>query len=64
MITELSRRAFISSTGALVVTLATASDVTVTGPKVRRVTLLHAIFSFLYVVAIIGLVVNILGNVF
>jgi uncharacterized membrane protein len=41
-----------------------ASDVTVTGPKVRRVTLLHAIFSFLYVVAIIGLVVNILGNVF
>lgn len=39
------------------------SDVTITGPKVRRVTLLHAIFSFLYVVAIIGLVVNILGNV-
>jgi len=39
------------------------SDVTITGAKVRRVTLLHAIFSFLYVVAIIGLVVNILGNV-
>lgn len=39
------------------------SDVTITGAKLRRATLLHAIFSFLYVVAIIGLVVNILGNV-
>ncbi len=39
------------------------SDVTITGAKVRRITLMHAIFSFLYVVAIIGLVVNILGNV-
>jgi len=39
------------------------SDVTITAAKMRRVTLLHAIFSFLYVVAIIGLVVNILGNV-
>jgi len=39
------------------------SDVTITAPAVRRVTLLHAIFSFFYVVAIVGLVVNILGNV-
>lgn len=39
------------------------SDVTITGPYVRRVTLLHAIFSFFYVVAIVGLVVNIVGDV-
>ncbi len=39
------------------------SDVTITAPGVRRVTLLHAIFSFIFVAAIIGLVVNILSNV-
>jgi uncharacterized membrane protein len=38
------------------------SDVTITNPKVRRVTLLHAIFSFFLVAAILGLVVNILSN--
>ncbi len=38
------------------------SDVTITTTMVRRVTLLHAIFSFFYVAAIIGLVVNILSN--
>jgi uncharacterized membrane protein len=39
------------------------SDVTITGAKVRRVTLLHAIFSFFFVAAILGLVVNILSNI-
>ncbi len=39
------------------------SDVTITTAAVRRVTLLHAIFSFFFVAAIIGLVVNILSNV-
>ena len=38
------------------------SDVTITTALVRRVTLVHAIFSFFYVAAIIGLVVNILSN--
>ena len=38
------------------------SDVTITTTAVRRVTLLHAIFSFFFVVAIIGLVVNILSD--
>ena len=38
------------------------SDVTVTSRSMRRVTLLHAIVSFLYVTAILGLVINILSN--
>jgi uncharacterized membrane protein len=38
------------------------SDVTITNPKVRRVTLLHAIYSFFFVAAILGLVINILSN--
>ena len=38
------------------------SDVTINGPAMRRLTLLHAIFSFFYVVLIIGLVVSILDN--
>jgi uncharacterized membrane protein len=38
------------------------SGVTITTTAVRRVTLLHAIFSFFFVVAIIGLVVNILSD--
>jgi len=37
------------------------SDVTINGYKTRRLTLLHAIFSFFYVLLIIGFVVNILG---
>ena len=39
------------------------SDVTVTSMRIRRVTLVHAIFSFLFVTAIIGFVVNILSNI-
>jgi uncharacterized membrane protein len=39
------------------------SDVTITNPRVRRVTLLHAIYSFFFVAAILGLVINILSNV-
>ncbi len=38
------------------------SDVTINGPSMRRLTLLHAMFSFFYVVLIIGLVVSILDN--
>jgi uncharacterized membrane protein len=38
------------------------SDVTVTSRSMRRVTLLHAVVSFLYVTAILGLVINILSN--
>jgi uncharacterized membrane protein len=39
------------------------SDVTITNPSVRRVTLLHAIYSFFFVATILGLVINILSNV-
>ena len=39
------------------------SDVTITNPKVRRVTLLHAIYSFFFVATILGLVINILSNI-
>ena len=39
------------------------SDVTVTSVRIRRVTLMHAIFSFLFVTAIIGFVVNVISNV-
>jgi uncharacterized membrane protein len=39
------------------------SDVTVTSMRIRRVTLVHAIFSFLFVSAIIGFVVNVISNV-
>jgi uncharacterized membrane protein len=39
------------------------SDVTVTSLRIRRVTLVHAIFSFLFVSAIIGFVVNIIANI-
>jgi uncharacterized membrane protein len=38
------------------------SDVTVMSRSMRRVTLVHAILSFLYVTAILGLVINILSN--
>jgi uncharacterized membrane protein len=39
------------------------SDVTVTSMRIRRGTLVHAIYSFLFVTAIIGLVVNVISNV-
>ena len=39
------------------------SDVTVTSVRIRRVTLVHAIFSFLFVSPIIGFVVNIISNI-
>ena len=39
------------------------SDVSITSIRIRRVTLLHSIFSFLFVTAIIGFVVNIISNV-
>ena len=39
------------------------SDVTVTSVRIRRVTLVHGIFSFLFVTAIIGFVVNVISNV-
>jgi uncharacterized membrane protein len=39
-----------------------SSDVTIVGRSMRRVTLFHAILSFLYVTAILGLVINILSN--
>ena len=38
------------------------SDVTVCSRLVRRITLFHAVISFLYVTAILGLVINILSN--
>jgi uncharacterized membrane protein len=38
------------------------SDVSVTSRSMRRVTFFHAIVSFLYVTAILGLVINILSN--
>lgn len=38
------------------------SDVTVCSRAMRRITLLHAVISFLYVTAILGLVINILSN--
>ena len=39
------------------------SDVAVTSVRIRRVTLLHALFSSLYTTVIIGFVVNIISNV-
>jgi len=39
------------------------SDVTVTSVTIRRITLVHAIFSFLFVTAIIGFVVNVISNI-
>ena len=38
------------------------SDVTVKSRSMRRITLFHAVISFLYVTAILGLVINILSN--
>ena len=39
------------------------SDVSVVSVRIRRITLVHAIFSFLFVTAIIGFVVNVISNV-
>jgi uncharacterized membrane protein len=39
------------------------SDVTITGVAMRRLTLVHAIFSFFFIAVNIGLVVNMLSNV-
>ncbi len=39
------------------------SDVSITSVRIRRVTLLHAIYSFIFVTAIIGLLVNIISNI-
>jgi uncharacterized membrane protein len=38
------------------------SDVTVNSRSMRRITLIHAVISFLYVTAILGLVINIISN--
>ncbi len=38
------------------------SDVTISAPDIRRLTLLHAVFSFFYFVLIMSLVVNLLSN--
>ena len=38
------------------------SDVTVESRTMRRITLVHAVLSFLYVTANLGLVINILSN--
>jgi len=37
------------------------SDVSITGTAIRRLTLLHAIYSFFFVAAIIGFVINVLS---
>ena len=39
------------------------TDVPILGAPIRRLTLLHAIYSFFYVAAIIGIVVSVLSNV-
>jgi uncharacterized membrane protein len=38
------------------------SDVSITGSAIRRLTLVHAIYSFFFVASIIGFVVNVLSN--
>jgi len=38
------------------------SDVSIRGTAIRRLTLMHAIYSFLFVATIIGFVVNVLSN--
>jgi uncharacterized membrane protein len=39
------------------------SDITITSVRIRRLTLLHGIFSFLFVTSIIGIVVNAISNI-
>jgi uncharacterized membrane protein len=38
------------------------SDVSISGTAIRRLTLMHAMYSFFFVAAIIGFVVNVLSN--
>jgi len=38
------------------------SDVSISGTAVRRLTLMHAVYSFFFVAAVIGFVVNVLAN--
>jgi len=38
------------------------SDVSITSAAIRRLTLMHAIYSFFFVATIIGFVVNILAG--
>ena len=38
------------------------SDVSISGTLIRRLTLMHAIYSFFFVATIIGFVVNVLSN--
>jgi uncharacterized membrane protein len=38
------------------------SDVSISGTAIRRLTLMHAIYSFLFIATIIGFVVNVLSN--
>jgi uncharacterized membrane protein len=38
------------------------SDVSISGSAMRRLTLMHAIYSFFFVAAVIGFVVNVLSN--
>jgi uncharacterized membrane protein len=38
------------------------SDVSISGTAMRRLTLIHAIYSFFFVAAVIGFVVNVLSN--
>jgi uncharacterized membrane protein len=39
------------------------SDVSITSVRIRRVTLLHSVFPFFFVSAIIGFVVNVISNI-
>jgi len=38
------------------------SDVSISGTAMRRLTLMHAVYSFFFVAAVIGFVVNVLAN--
>jgi len=38
------------------------SDVSIRGTALRRLTLMHALYSFFFVAAIIGFVINVLSN--
>jgi uncharacterized membrane protein len=39
------------------------SDVTITSPSMRRLTIFHATVSFIFVLVILGMLINIIGNV-
>jgi uncharacterized membrane protein len=38
------------------------SDVSISGTAIRRLTLIHAIYSFFFVAVIFGFVINVLSN--